>query len=156
MKNSPESLTHNANLDTMYRIGNSINGPITSAMDISSCPGKEFIAIANANGELRASVVIVRLAYSAYVKWIFSDKSKSIMAFAPKKIIRGRKIVIIELRLANKSSPWLANMQKTASDKSQICDFENNSVTFSAWVLLIINLVSWDAMKGITITINIE
>lgn len=49
----------------MYRTGSSINGPITSAMAISSRPGNELIAMASANGELRASVVIVKLAYSS-------------------------------------------------------------------------------------------
>ena len=49
----------------MYKTGSSINGPITSAMAISSRPGNELIAIARANGEFRASVVIVKLAYSS-------------------------------------------------------------------------------------------
>lgn len=48
--------------DTMYSTGNSIRGPITSAIAISSLCGNELIAIARASGELRASVVNVRLA----------------------------------------------------------------------------------------------
>ena len=65
MKKSPELFTHRQNLETTYNTGSSINGPMTSAIDISSCPGKEFMAIASANGEFRASVVMVRLAYSS-------------------------------------------------------------------------------------------
>lgn len=48
----------------MYNTGSSINGPIISAIDINLLLENEFIAIARANGELRASVVMVRLAYS--------------------------------------------------------------------------------------------
>lgn len=48
--------------DTPYKTGNSINGPITSPININSLPGNEFTAIASANGEFRAKVVIVRLA----------------------------------------------------------------------------------------------
>ena len=39
-------------------------GKIISKNEINSCPGNEFIAIASAKGELRARVVIVKLAYS--------------------------------------------------------------------------------------------
>jgi hypothetical protein len=63
-KNSPEFLIHKQNLETIYSIGSSISGPITSAIAISSWLGNELIAIAKANGELRASVVMVSLAYS--------------------------------------------------------------------------------------------
>ena len=63
-KNNPESLTHKQNFETIYSTGSSINGPITRAMAISSWPGKDVIAMASASGELRARVVIVRLAYS--------------------------------------------------------------------------------------------
>ena len=65
VKNSPDFLIHKANLETMYNTGNSIKGPITSAIAINSLWGNEVIAIASANGELRASVVMVRLAYSS-------------------------------------------------------------------------------------------
>lgn len=104
-KNSPLFLTHKQNFDTIYKTGNSINGPITKAIEINSCPGNELIAIASANGELRASVVIVRLAYSEYVKFIFSLKSKSMMVFAVKNMINGMNIIITELKLSSKSSP---------------------------------------------------
>ena len=60
------------------------------------------MAIASASGELRARVVIVRLAYSWYVKLIFSDTSKSIIAFAQKKMINGINIVTIEFKFENK------------------------------------------------------
>ncbi len=74
-------------METIYKTGNSINGPITRAIAINSWFGNEFIAIASASGELRASVVIVRLAYSEYVKFIFSDSNRSIIVFAIKNII---------------------------------------------------------------------
>lgn len=66
-KNNSEFLIQKQNFEMIYSTGSSINGPITSAIEISSWPGKELIAIASARGELRASVVIVRLAYSEYV-----------------------------------------------------------------------------------------
>ena len=74
-------------------------------MDISSWPGNELIAIARARGELRARVVIVRLAYSEYVKLIFSLKSKSIIMFAVKNIISGMNIVAIEPKFENSNGP---------------------------------------------------
>lgn len=46
----------------MYSTGSSIKGPITKAIAISSLWGNERIAIANAKGELRANVVMVKLA----------------------------------------------------------------------------------------------
>ena len=46
----------------MYNTGNSISGPITNAIAINSLCGNELIAIASANGELRANVVNVKLA----------------------------------------------------------------------------------------------
>jgi len=63
------------------------------------------MAIARANGEFRAKVVIVRLAYSEYVKLIFSDTNRSIIAFAQKKMINGMKIVTIEFKFENNNSP---------------------------------------------------
>ena len=48
-------------LDTIYKTGNSINGPTTNAIAINSLFGKDFIAIASASGELRANVVRVKL-----------------------------------------------------------------------------------------------
>lgn len=63
-KNSPEFLIIKQNFEMIYSTGNSIKGPIINPIAINACPGKEFIAIASANGELRANVVIVRLAYS--------------------------------------------------------------------------------------------
>ena len=111
---------YSTNLETRYKTGSSINGPITSAMAISSRPGNEFIAIARANGELRASVVIVRLAYSSYVKLIFSDNSKSMMVFAVKNMISGMNIVKTEFKLSNNSSPVLLNIAKTANAKNII------------------------------------
>ena len=105
IKNSPEFLTHKQNFETIYSTGNSIKGPIISPIAINSCPGKEFIAIASANGELRANVVIVRLAYSGYVKLIFSDNNKSIMTLTPKKMINGINIEIMEFRLSNNMEP---------------------------------------------------
>ena len=74
-------------------------------MDISSWPGNEFMAIASASGELRARVVIVRLAYSEYVKLTFSDTNRSIIAFAQKKMINGINIVTIEFKFENNKSP---------------------------------------------------
>ena len=130
-KNILEFLIHRQNFETIYSTGNSINGPITSAIDINSCPGNEFIAIANANGELRANVVMVKLAYSEYVKLIFSDNNKSIIALATKNIMSGINIVITESKFANNNFPWLANMQKTASDKNHICKLLNKSFAFS-------------------------
>ena len=101
-------------------MGSSIRGPITSAMDINSCPGKELIAMAKANGEFRANVVIVRLAYSEYVKLIFSDTSKSITVFVMKNMINGTNIFTTESRFANNCPPCDANMQNTARDKNTI------------------------------------
>ena len=46
----------------MYSTGSSISGPITSAIAINSLLGNELMAMANANGELRANVVRVKLA----------------------------------------------------------------------------------------------
>ena len=86
-------------------MGNSISGPITSAMAISSRPGKELIAMAKAKGELRASVVIVRLAYSSYVKLICWDNNKSIIVFMAKKTINGMKIVKTVFKLSKRSFP---------------------------------------------------
>ena len=60
--------------EIIYNAGSSIKGPITRAIDINSCDGKEFIAIASAKGELRASVVMVRLTYSGYVNNFFRQK----------------------------------------------------------------------------------
>ena len=104
-KNSPESLIHNVDLETIYKIGSSISGPITRAIEINSCPGNEFIAIARANGEFLASVVMVRLAYSEYVKLIFSEIKRSIIALAVKKMIRGMNIVTTVLRLSRSTFP---------------------------------------------------
>ena len=78
------------------------------------------MAIAKANGELRANVVIVKLAYSSYVKLIFSDSNKSIITLTMKNRINGMKIVTTEFKLLNSNSPWLAKMQNTASDKNHI------------------------------------
>ena len=74
-------------------------------MAINSWPGKELIAIANASGELRASVVIVKLAYSGYVKFIFSDINKSTMTLTVKNMINGMNIVIIESKFENNNDP---------------------------------------------------
>ena len=111
---------YRANLETRYKTGSSINGPITSAMAISSRPGNELIAIARANGELRAKVVIVRLAYSSYVKFIFSDSSKSIIMFTAKNMINGTNIVKTESKFSNNSPPLLLNIAKTANAKNII------------------------------------
>ena len=105
VKNSPEFLTHRQNFDTMYSTGSSIKGPITNAMAISSWPGKELIAMASASGEFRASVVIVRLAYSGYVKLIFSDTKRSMMTLMLKNMIKGMKIVTTDSMLVKSSSP---------------------------------------------------
>lgn len=156
VKNSPEFLTHKQNLETIYSTGNSINGPITSAIDINSCPGNEFIAMASANGELRAKVVIVKLAYSAYVKLIFSDNNKSIIVFTMKNMINGMNIVTIEFKFSNRSSPWLAKIQNTARDKNQICKSVINSVAFSFKLSFSINFVIWAATNGIMMTITRE
>ena len=111
---------YSANLETRYKIGSSINGPITSAIAISSRPGNELIAIARANGELRANVVMVKLAYSSYVKFIFSDNSKSMIVLAAKNIINGMKIVKTESKLLNNNSPLLLNIANTANAKNII------------------------------------
>lgn len=136
-------------------MGNSIRGPITSAIAINSWPGKELIAIARANGELRASVVIVRLAYSAYVKLIFSDINRSIVALTMKNTINGMNIVIIEFKFENSNCPCDANMQKTASAKNQISAELNNFVNLFK-LSLSRNFVICAAMNGRTITISIE
>ena len=143
-------------METIYKTGNSINGPITRAIAINSWFGDEFIAIASASGELRASVVIVRMAYSEYVKFIFSDSNRSIIVFAIKNIINGMNIEITEFKLSNKRLPWLENIQKTAIDKNQISKDEMVPVTFSFIVSFKRNLVICTPTKGITITINIE
>lgn len=140
----------------IYSIGSSISGPITSAIDISSCPGNDVIAIASANGELRASVVIVRLAYSGYVKLIFSDTSKSIMVLARKNMINGMNIVMIEFRLPNNNSPWLANMQNTAADKNQISSELKMPLAFLFKSSFKANLTIWLAMNGNAMTVNME
>lgn len=111
---------YSTNLETRYKTGSSIKGPITSAIAINSRPGKELIAIASANGELRASVVIVRLAYSSYVKLIFSDNSKSMIVFDMKNMISGINIVKTEFKLSNNNSPLLLNIAKTANAKNII------------------------------------
>lgn len=105
VKNNPDFLIINVNFETMYNTGNSINGPITSAIISSSEFGKELIAIASANGEFRASVVMVRLAYSSYVKLIFCDSNRSIIVFVAKNIIRGMNIFKSEFKLSNSISP---------------------------------------------------
>ena len=106
--------------EIIYNAGSSIKGPITRAIDINSCDGKEFIAIASAKGELRASVVMVRLTYSGYVNLIFLDKNKSITVFTAKKIINGMNMIIIEFRFSNNNFPCPAKIQNTASDKKHI------------------------------------
>ena len=111
---------YNTNLETIYKTGSSINGPITSAIAINSRPGNELIAMASANGELRASVVMVRLAYSSYVKLIFSDSNKSIIVFVIKKIINGMNIVKTEFKFLNNNSPVLLNIAKTANARNMI------------------------------------
>ena len=88
-------------------------------MAISSLPGNEFTAIASANGELRAKVVIVRLAYSSYVKLIFSDNNKSIIVFETKNIINGMNIVKTESRLSNTNSPLAVEYGKYRKCKEQ-------------------------------------
>ena len=125
-------------------------------MAISSWPGNEFIAIASANGEFRARVVIVRLAYSEYVKLIFSAKSKSIIVFALKNKINGMNIVITEFRFSSNNLPWLANMQNTASAKNRISKLLNNPIIFSLVSFLNNNFVICAKTKGITITVKIE
>ena len=155
-KNSPEFLTHNANLETIYKIGNSINGPITNAMEISSCPGNELIAIASAKGELRAKVVMVRLAYSEYVKLIFSHSNKSRMTFVAKKRISGMKIAITEFKFVNSKFPWLEKIQNTASAKKQISKFPNKSTTLLFKFVFNVYFVIWEAMNGIAMTIISE
>ena len=111
---------YNTNLDTIYKTGSSINGPITSASAINPRSGNELIAMASANGELRASVVMVKLAYSSYVKLIFSDSNKSIIVFVIKNMINGMNIVKIELKFLNNNSPVLLNIAKTANAKNRI------------------------------------
>ena len=155
-KNNPEFLTHKQNFEMIYSTGSSIRGPITSAIEISSWPGKEFIAIASARGELRASVVIVRLAYSEYVKLIFSDISKSIIALTAKNMVNGMNIVIIELRLLNNNVPGLANMQNMASVKNHICSELKRLPAFLFKLSFSINLTICAAMNGITIIIISE
>ena len=61
--------------------------------------------MASANGELRANVVIVRLAYSEYVKLIFSDSNRSITVLTMKNMINGTNKVAMEFRFSNNSSP---------------------------------------------------
>lgn len=136
----------------MQSIGNSIKGPTTSAIAINSCAGKEVIAIAKASGELRANVVIVKLAYSSYVKLIFSDNNKSIIALVAKNITRGTKITTIESKFVNNSFPSLEKMQKTASDRKSNSNFENRSVTFSFILSFNKFLVNNEIINGITIT----
>lgn len=97
-----------------------MSGAITRAIEISSWPAKEFMAIARANGELRARVVIVRLAYSGYVKLIFSHINKSIMALVAKKIASGINIFTRASRFLNSKSPCDANMQNTARAKKYV------------------------------------
>lgn len=74
-------------------------------MDINSCPGNEFIAMASASGELRASVVIVKLAYSEYVKLIFSDNNRSKTVLTMKNRIKGINRTAMEFKLSNNKSP---------------------------------------------------
>ena len=105
MKNSPEFLIIKTNFETIYKTGNSINCPITSEIISSSEFGKELTAIASAKGELRASVVMVRLAYSSYVKLIFSESNRSIIVFVEKNIIRGMNIFKTEFKLFNNINP---------------------------------------------------
>lgn len=104
----------------MYKTGNSIKGPITSAIAINSLLGNVLIAIASANGELRASVVIVKLAYSSYVKLICSLNNKSIIVLVIKKAINGINIVKTEFKFSNNVLPWLLNNAKTARAKNAI------------------------------------
>ena len=96
---------YNVNLETRYKTGNSIRGPITSAIAINSRPGKELTAMASANGELRARVVIVRLAYSSYVKLICCDNNKSMIVFVAKNAVNGMNIVKTEFRLSKRIVP---------------------------------------------------
>ena len=156
VKNSPEFLIHKQNLETIYNVGSSINGPITNAIDISSCPGKELIAIARANGEFRARVVMVRLAYSEYVKLIFSDIIRLMVILTTKKTINGTNIITIESTFSNNNFPWLAKMQNTASDKNQISNLENKSFAFLFKFSFNMIFVIAAAMNGMTITINKE
>ena len=93
-------------------------------MAINSLPGNELIAIARANGELRASVVIVKLAYSSYVKLIFSLNNKSIIVFTIKKIISGINIVKTEFKFLNSKFPSLLNIANTARAKKTIWYFD--------------------------------
>lgn len=143
-------------METIYKTGSSIKGPITSAIDISSCPGKEFIAMANANGEFLANVVMVRLAYSEYVKLIFSDNNKSIIVFIMKNMINGMKISSTESKFTNNCFPWLANMQNTASDKNHISNDEKRFTALSVKSGFKSNFVTVARINGITITIKIE
>ena len=108
--------------------------------------------MASANGELRASVVIVRLAYSSYVKWICSLNNKSMRVVAIKKIINGINIVKTEFKCPNNWFPWLLNIANTASAKNTIWYFEKKLV-ISFNLLFKINLVICADKKGITITI---
>ena len=124
--------------------------------DLNSLPGNEFIAIASASGELRASVVIVKLAYSLYVKLIFWDTNKSISRVIVKKRINGINITIIVFTFSNNSSPLLANIQKTAKDKNNIWKFENELIILSFILPSSKNFVIWAATNGITITIKSE
>lgn len=144
------------NLETIYKTGNSIKGPITSAMAIKSCPGNELIAMASANGELRASVVIVKLAYSSYVKLICSLNNKSIIVFVAKKIINGMNNIKSEFKLDNNKFPSLLKIAKTAKPKNIILYFEKKFIAVSFKFSLKINLVICAKINGITITIKME
>lgn len=57
-----QGLIFNNILETIYNVGNSIKGPITSTMAINSLCGNDVIATASASGLLRARVVMVKLA----------------------------------------------------------------------------------------------
>ena len=125
-------------------------------MDTNSWFWNEIIAIANANGEFRANVVIVKLTYSGYVKFIFLDINKSTREFTIKNMINGRNIVIKKFRFSNNSFPWLENMQKTASDKNQISKSEIIFIALSFNDVLKTNFVICAVINGIMIIIKIE
>jgi hypothetical protein len=110
--------------------GSSISGPITSASDIKGSCGKAVSAIARTIGELRASVVRLRLAVSWYEKPMYlpiicptmntitKNSRTGVMSFSS---IRG---------FWTSCSPWEANMEMIARFKNRNCTCSSFGNTF--------------------------